>query len=437
LSWISSLLLPAGLLFAQQKFVAEKFIAEKFVAEEPHMGTVFQITAYADDAQAGIRAAFDRVAELDGKLSDYQPDSELMRLCRSPFGHPVPVSADLFAVLRAAQQLAIDSDGAFDVTIGPVTRLWRLKRVPDREERERALRLVGYRNVVLREGTVELKLSGMQLDLGAIAKGYAADEALRVLRSRGITRALVAASGDLAIGDAPPGKPGWKVSIQPLDIRRELLLSNISVGTSGDTEQFLETAGTRYSHIVDPRTGLGLTQRIGVTVIAPSGLEADGLGTTLSVVTAQRGVEAGLALVERRRGAAALIVTKDGARASSRFAGFDFVPAAKEHGNHEQDRKRGEAGADPEASPVAAGGGGEVIDRGARNQRANKHADAVGHERDEALRGAAQFRGRFLIGIKLAGHEEEVVADAVQKDRQIKHPHARIRIAVREERVAE
>jgi thiamine biosynthesis lipoprotein len=284
------------------------------------MGTIIRITVYADEARDALRAAFDRVAELDAELSVYKPDSELMRLCRNAYRKPVPVSTDLFRVLKTSLQLSVDSDGAFDVTLGPVIRLWRLKRVPDPEQIAAALKLVSSRNVVLGEGTVELKLRDMQLDLGAIAKGFAAEEALRVLRGRGITRALVAASGDLAIGDPPPGKSGWTVALEPLHERHVVQLTNTCVGTSGDGEQFTEVGGVRYSHIVDPATGMGLTKPIGVTVVAQDGMIADALGTAISVVTARHGPAAGQALAAKYR-ADALIA-------------LDPVPAAKENRNH-------------------------------------------------------------------------------------------------------
>jgi thiamine biosynthesis lipoprotein len=285
------------------------------------MGTVFRITVYTDNPFEALSAAFDRVGELDDKLSDYKPDSELMRLCGEAYLKPMPVSDDLYRVLKKALQLSADSEGAFDVTLGPVIRLWRLKLVPSRPQIDDAMKRVGYQHVLLGDHRVQLELPGMQLDLGGIAKGFAAEEALKVLRARGITRALVAASGDLAIGDPPPGKTAWTVSLEPLHEKHEVELRNTFVGTSGDTEQFVEAGGVRYSHIIDSKTGLGLTKRIGVTVMAPDGMLADALGTTLSVVTARRGVEAAQALAHKYNGVKALIA-------------LDPVGAAEEHGNH-------------------------------------------------------------------------------------------------------
>jgi thiamine biosynthesis lipoprotein len=284
-----------------------------FEAVEPHMGTLVRIKLYAplaEDAKAAFRAAFDRIAQLDRMLSDYQPDSELNMICRTAVARPVRASDDLFRVLAESQKLAEETGGAFDVTLGPLTRLWRQARKDHRPPGTDALReaaaLCGYRKLHLdpKQQTVFLDQPGMQLDVGGIAKGYGADAALRVLAQQGFHRALVAVSGDLAIGDPPPAKGGWRIGLDTVD--RVLELHNKAVSTSGDTEQNLEIGGRRYSHIVDPSTGMGLTRRIAVTVAARSGLDADGLATALSVLDAERG----MALMEKR-GAAALIV-RDG-----------------------------------------------------------------------------------------------------------------------------
>ncbi len=264
--------------------------AERFEGVEPHMGTLVRITIYAKDASP-LRAAFDRIAALDEKLSDYKPDSELNRLCRT-HGEMVKVSEDLFRVLEASLKLSALTDGAFDVTIGPVTHLWRASKLPDAETRAR----VGWRNVVLdrQHRTVMLKIAGMQLDLGAIAKGYAGDEALRTLRGLGVRRALIAVSGDVVAGDSPPGAKGWRIGLEPAG--GEILLHNAAVSTSGDEEQSRQIGGKKYSHIIDPATGLGLTAEIAVTVVAKTGLEADPIATAVSVM----GETKGRAVFEKR-----------------------------------------------------------------------------------------------------------------------------------------
>lgn len=291
--------------------------------ESKHMGTTFRVVLYAPDkadAKAAADAAFKRVAQLDAIMSDYKKDSELMVLCKSfakEVGPAVPVSADLFAVLQKAAELSATCDGAFDVTVGPVVQLWRLARrtqeLPDAKEFADARAKVGWQKVELdaRKGTVRLLTPGMQLDLGGIAKGYAADEALKLLRATfGITSALVAASGDIACGDPPPGATGWKVEIAPIaksQKPRSLVLANAAVSTSGDLEQFVEIKGVRYSHVLDPRTGLGLTGRRSVTVIAPNGTTADSMTKAVSVLP----VEKALQLVEGAPGAACYIVVLD------------------------------------------------------------------------------------------------------------------------------
>ncbi len=261
---------------------------ERWEWAEPAMGTVARITAYAPDA-APVRAAFARIHALDAALSDYKPESELMRLCRRGRAGPVAVSDDLFRVLALSQEIAGASDGAFDVTLGPVVRLWRQaraeKRLPTPEELARARAAAGHRNLVVRSGAVELLAEGMSLDLGGIAKGFAASEALAAMRALGVRRAMVAIGGDLALGDPPPGADGWRIAV-----RGEVLtLRNVCISTSGDAEQFVEIGGVRYSHIVDPRTGVGLRNQREVTVMAPSGAIADGLATAVSVLGVERG----------------------------------------------------------------------------------------------------------------------------------------------------
>jgi thiamine biosynthesis lipoprotein len=293
----------------------------RFTFSERHMGTLFRIVLYAADeesARKASRAAFDRIADLDACMSDYKPDSELMRLCARAGGEPVRVSDELFFVLSRAQDVARRSGGAFDVTVRPVVHLWRLSRrtqqLPDPEKLAQARALVGYKNVRLdaRGHTVQLLKPGMQIDLGGIAKGYAADEALAVLKKHGIDHALVAAGGDIACSAAPPGTAGWKVAIAPLPEEEGpqgpwLLLENAAVSTSGDAEQFVEIDGKRYSHIVDPRTGMALVGRMSATVVAKDGITADSLTKVVAVL----GADKGFPIIEAVPGASARAVRQE------------------------------------------------------------------------------------------------------------------------------
>ena len=261
----------------------------RFTFTEVHMGTEFKIILYAPDKETAGKAAtaaYARIASLDATMTDYNPASELMRLCAKSGGDPVHVSDELFFVLSQAQETSRISDGAFDATVGPVVRLWRqarrTQRMPDSEKLAAARALVGWKNVVLDEKahTVRLLKAGMQLDLGGIAKGYAADEGIAVLKKQGVMHALVAAGGDIAVSGAPPDADGWKIAIAPLqeDANTEgpyLTLHDAAVSTSGDANQFVEIDGKRYSHIIDPNTGLGLVGRMSGAVVAPHGIIAD------------------------------------------------------------------------------------------------------------------------------------------------------------------
>jgi len=249
---------------------------KRYVFSEPHMGTSFRIILYADDstkAEMAVRAAFSRIEALNVCMSDYLPESELNLLSKKAGTRTwIPVSNDLWTVLHASQIFAKKSKGAFDITIGPLSRLWRRAMrqasFPETDKLQEARKAVGYKNLKLnkRRQAVRLLKPGMKLDLGGIAKGYAIDEALKVLQSAGFSQALVDGGGDIALGNAPPNASGWTVEIPaysyPEDGKKEIvLMSNCRIATSGDTYKFIELAGVRYSHIIDPRTGLGIHER--------------------------------------------------------------------------------------------------------------------------------------------------------------------------------
>ncbi|MGZ8901805.1 MAG: FAD:protein FMN transferase, partial [Limisphaerales bacterium] len=270
------------------------------------------------EAQNAATAAFARVKQLNEILSDYDPDSELSKLSRtSGSGQRVKVSEDLWFVLSRAQEMAERSGGAYDITVGPVVNLWRKarreKKLPDADRLAEARKAVGYQNLRLdpKGQTAELLVANMRLDLGSIAKGFAVDEGLRVLGEHGIESALVAGAGDLAVSESPPGKEGWRIEIAPLDAphapeKKFVLLKKAALGTSGDLFQRLEIDGKRYSHIVDPNTGIGLTDHSLVNAIAKDCITANTLATTASVL----GPSKGLQLAEKTPGAAIRILRK-------------------------------------------------------------------------------------------------------------------------------
>lgn len=266
------------------------------VFERECMGTKFVVLIDEDDrakAEKGANAAFKECERLDMTLSDYESSSELVLFSESSRSEAkLKLSDDLFKVLSHGQDLAHETNGSFDITLGPLTRLWRIarfrKRMPLEEKLSSALARVGYQNLQLsaKEQTGTLSTPGMVLDLGGIAKGYAADRMLEKLRKRGLERCLVDAGGDLVIGAPPRGEKGWRVEIggQKHPALPILHLSNLAVATSGDLEQFVTLNGKRYSHLIDPATGLGLTTQCQVTVIAPSGLQADSLASACLVM---------------------------------------------------------------------------------------------------------------------------------------------------------
>ena len=263
---------------------------------ESCMGTEFTILIDHPDlelARNTATQAFEEAHRLNQILSDYLSDSELSRLSsNSGSSNFHRISKDLFRVLTASQKLARETGGAFDITVGPFSRLWRIARfrkaLPSKAKLLKAQSRVGYEKLILdaKKKRAQLVENAMVLDLGGIAKGYAADQMLSVIKGLGIKRCLIDAGGDLVIGEPPSGKKGWSVDVGGKKHHQipKLLLSNCSVSTSGDIEQFLEVDGTVYSHIIDPRTAIGISSRSQVTVIAKNGMISDSLASACLVL---------------------------------------------------------------------------------------------------------------------------------------------------------
>ncbi len=277
------------------------------------MGVQARIIVFSDEeprARAAARAAFAEISRLNAIMSDYDDSSEIMRLVQQQAGTAHPISEDLARVLHAGQTLSQRSDGKFDITVGPIVRLWRQARrnqqLPDPDDLADARRRSGWRLLAVQGNSARLARDGMQLDLGGIAKGYAAQRAVELLREHGFSRCMVALAGDVVVGDPPPGEEAWTVQIrtgQAFSEPRMLHLANRAVSTSGDTEQFVDIDGVRYSHIVDPHTGLGLSNRTAATVIAMDGMTADSLASAICVL----GIDDAEALVSRYDGCVAMI----------------------------------------------------------------------------------------------------------------------------------
>jgi len=284
------------------------------------MGVPWTVTIHATDesrGRAALAAAFDEIERLERILSDYDPRSELSRLsAAAPTSTPIPVGDDVWRVLVRAAEITAASDGAFDVTVGPLTTLWRQarrsERLPRPDKLAAARAAVGPGGIVLdplRHG-VTLVRPGMRIDLGGIGMGYAADRALEVLARHGIDAALIDASGDVVASGPPPGAAGWRVQVNGFGGDEHLdtvLISHAAVTTSGDARQGVEIEGRRYSHIVDPRTGLGVEGSAAVTVIAPDATTADAVATAASVL----GPDRGFAVIARFPGCSARFLWRD------------------------------------------------------------------------------------------------------------------------------
>jgi len=262
------------------------------------MGTRFAVTCHHADEEfvrKAIAAAFEEADQINAVASDYIADSELLSLSKQPVGQPIRVSPLLFSLIREAREYAEKTDGLFDPTLGPLTKLWRESRrrkvLPDADTLAKARAACGWKHLLLdpEASTVTLAVPGMRLDLGGIAKGQAADAMLATLQRLGIPCSSVTAGGDVRLGDPPPGKEGWKIGVRTLDKSTNsevLLLSNCAVSTSGDLQQFVEIGGIRYAHIIDPATGLGVTHHVAATVISPNSTMSDALATACCIADA-------------------------------------------------------------------------------------------------------------------------------------------------------
>lgn len=285
----------SALLLLHTLAVDPALAQQRYEFSEVHMGVPVRIVLFAATdlaARKAARSAFERIAVLDERLSDYREQSELRRI-EALAGNWVPISHETFEVLARALLVARASDGAFDPTIGPLVQLWRESRhtgrLPARPSVDSARTRIGHQHLALdsTRRAARLARSGMKLDLGGIAKGYILQEAMVALQRNGVTQALIEAGGDVVVGAAPPGRPGWTIDAPGADAAltgRASSLVNAALATSGTTMQFVEIDGTRYAHLVDPKTGLGLTEARIAYVIARDAAIADALATALAIL---------------------------------------------------------------------------------------------------------------------------------------------------------
>jgi FAD:protein FMN transferase len=276
---------------------------KRFSFTQPKMGSPFTIIFYAaDSGQANVLAkqCFNLVDSFVFIFSDYIDSSELSKLSASAGNQTaVSVSPALFDILLQSKIAFDKSDCAFDITVGPLSKLWRkirkTKQFPTDEAIQANRKLTGFDKLIL--DTINKKVTllqpGMQLDLGGIAQGYIAQKIIDFLHSKNVHHALVNASGDIVMSQAPPGSDGWTVGVNVPESADELLsktliIQNKAVTTSGDVYQFIEHEGKRYSHIIDPRSGYGITSQRNVTAIASDGTTADWLATACSILSIKK-----------------------------------------------------------------------------------------------------------------------------------------------------
>jgi len=310
------------------------------------MACLYTIDAYArieeQILQRTLETALDEVDRIDRLMSHYKPDSPLSQINRDAANHPIRVEPELFDFISRSLQYTRDSDGAFDITVGPLMKVWGFfrgeGRVPSDGDLAVARRHVGAPHVLLEESnrTIRFDVEGVQLDLGGIAKGYAVDRVVEILRSRGVDSALISAGGSSIYGlGAPPGRDGWRIDIQdPLDPRkvaREVSLKNRALSVAGSSEKSFEAGAVRYSHIMDPRTGRPVQGMLTVAVLTDTGTDGDALDDALFVLGPAKSVP----YLKRHPDAEALFFVPDGARGwtlvnvqrqNVDFEGLSFAP---------------------------------------------------------------------------------------------------------------
>jgi thiamine biosynthesis lipoprotein len=274
----------------------------RYEASHESMGTVFTVAVYGRDRtflSEVVEEVFDEVDRLDEQMSNYKPQSELSAINRTAASQPVLVEPGLFHLLEISVARSEETDGAFDVTVGPLMKSWGFfrgrGRLPTPAEIKQVLKRVGYQHLKLdaERRTIRFDTEGVEIDLGGIAKGYAVDRAVEILRSNGIASALVSSgmSSIYALG-SPPGEHGWKITVRdPYDAHKAgdvFRLQDYSVSISGSYERFFNIAGKNYCHIMNPHTGWPVSGILATAVLAPTGTDTDGRSAGFFVMGVER-----------------------------------------------------------------------------------------------------------------------------------------------------
>jgi thiamine biosynthesis lipoprotein len=286
--------------------------------EEAIMGTAVRVELWSDDraeARDAIDAVMDEMHRIDRAMSPFKPESELSQINRDAAMFAMPISEEMFRLIKRAIHFSQLSDGAFDITYASVGHLYdyRQRVKPSDAALERALAAIGYTNLLLdtRARTIRFARDGVRIDLGGFAKGHAVDNAAAILRRRGIRHAIVSAGGDSRVIGDRRGRP-WTVGVRdprrPGEVVALLPLEDVAISTSGDYERYFEVDGVRCHHLIDPKTGLSPSSVRSVTIVAEDGLTSEGLSKSVFVM----GLEKGMRLIESQHGVDAVVVDAEG-----------------------------------------------------------------------------------------------------------------------------
>jgi len=259
----------------------------------PHLGSIVRLVFYSSEkehADALAKSCFQRVKELDAILSDYRTDSELRKLCAKPVGNAHKVSDELFSVIAQALAISAKSNGSFDVTLGKYTQGWRERAMLEAP----AVGAPSYRDLILNHDKKTITLQQpLKIDLGGIGKGYIADQLMLILKRAKVSHAAVIVGGETVLGDAPPEKKGWHIGIEDPEHKLigKIVLANTALSTSGDSYQFFEADGKRHSHLIDPSTKQSKINRLNVTILAPTAMQADAWATALRILPTEEAIK--------------------------------------------------------------------------------------------------------------------------------------------------
>jgi FAD:protein FMN transferase len=330
--------ITACVISAMYYFVAENIMPAVEVdgGSRVVMGTFARIVAVANSdrkANRAIKAGFNELTRIDAMMSDYKAESELSKVNREAFAKAVKVSPELFEILQISVNYSKLTNGAFDITVGPLVGLWKrageTNSMPDADTIAAAKARVGYEKLILdaKAQTVRFAVEGMRLDLGGIGKGYAVDKTVEAMKRKGAIGGLVDSGGNILCFGRPAHGGNWLIGIQdPREIKNQnaksknaeedidnqplmvLKLRDCAVATSGDYQRFVVVEGKKVSHIIDTNTAAGASKMAGDTIIAPKAVDADALSTAVNVMGAEKGLE----LVDSLLGVEAIIVTREG-----------------------------------------------------------------------------------------------------------------------------